>query len=110
MLQSCCGSVTLKTGSVIIALISLAKQFFVFGAIGFGIAMAINIINNKADIKPRFEPDTEEILPLIFLILLVPHFVSIFLLILGILKETGWLMLPWLVVSAMMLLDVMFHY
>ncbi|XP_073944897.1 uncharacterized protein isoform X2 [Choristoneura fumiferana] len=45
-------------------------------------------------------------LMIIWTIMLFPHIISVVLLLVGVILENGWLMLPWLIISALM--DILF--
>ncbi|XP_073944920.1 uncharacterized protein [Choristoneura fumiferana] len=113
MLQKCCGSVELKAGALIIALMSVTKQLLACGAVGMIIYLVVtgryisrvNLEDWSINVEMN---DVEETIAGIVSVLLAPNFVFTLLLIVGILKESGGMMLPWLITSAIILLYFMY--
>ncbi|XP_073944894.1 uncharacterized protein [Choristoneura fumiferana] len=100
MLTNCCGIWELKKASLAIAIWALLKHIICWIII---LTTFIYYFINDDDEKPsEIDFSVEFALGLIFLILVIPHVISVILLIQGILKGTGWMMLPWLILSAIM--------
>ncbi|XP_073944574.1 uncharacterized protein [Choristoneura fumiferana] len=106
MLKNCCITVELKKGSMIIAICATLKVVFFVFIIVLGALVAPDGDKGKDDNDVgSFSPLASTFL-IIWLIMLFPHIISVVLLLVGMILENGWLMLPWLIISALM--DILF--
>ncbi|XP_073944896.1 uncharacterized protein isoform X1 [Choristoneura fumiferana] len=106
MLTNCCITVELKKGSMIIAICATLKVVFFVFIIGLGALVAPDGDKGKDDNDGEsFSPLTNTLM-IIWTIMLFPHIISVVLLLVGVILENGWLMLPWLIISALM--DILF--
>ncbi|XP_073944921.1 uncharacterized protein [Choristoneura fumiferana] len=100
MLTNCCGGRDLREGSQLIAFLAGLKLLVVvIGAIL--IALGLNVSNKEDD----YQMESNSFLSISLLIwgsFIIPYIISVILLYVGLALENGWLMLPWLIISALM--------
>ncbi|XP_073944922.1 uncharacterized protein [Choristoneura fumiferana] len=103
MLTNCCGDKDLREGTQIIAFLAGLKMF---AGVIFAILAALpeNINKGKEGLGSSIIID---IAVVIFGSLMIPYVISVILLYVGLARENGWLMLPWLIISALIEIAVL---